>query len=710
MFLRTIVRSVLYPCLFGLGLFIWILCTQSGLIVFYGILKQVIPGHLDVATLKGCLIDTLHIEGIHYVSETCSFQANSITVKTELQTQRLLYSPTLLLNKAVITFPKAPNTPLTLTHAKANLTYPLRESWMSIQLENIAGTFKDAGFTGALQLHADHQTIKWVDAKGTWGTHQFKIRPHQHQLATWTWTHKQLSASGLIQFLPQWLVAAEGKLILPHSTERIALPGNQFYNLHYTGEITAKLNQQGLALHLSAKENPKNSVEGDILLPGFRITRSWHEQPLQGSLKGRLQDLSIAYLLAPAISRLKGNIELRATITGSLAKPLLHFNAQLDNSIFSIPKQRITLKAFSAHLEGNIPGILNMTSTGTLSGQSFFIKGHIDPLSPQKNTVFELSGHQLRIYNTPNIYVIASPRLLLRYTDNQLKITGDVSIPEAKITLAEAQNSVMRSNDVKIMDKPKDVPDSEPFYLDPNITLLIDEKLHFKGHGLDAIVGGQLHIERRLDGLYTGTGRLLIKEGKYRLQSSMGRIHKGRLVFPKGTLLTDPLLDIRISQKSDRLEDPTEVGIYVQGTLLKPIYHLYSSDHLHQTEILSRLGLGGTEIEGGSQHHQLLSQSAMLLSSGAHPFIERLQNKLGLEEIGIQSRTIHSIQVPGGTDSALVIGKALSNKLYLQFLQGMLEPISLLRLKYALTSHVAVSVEKSTEGIGTDLSFSLEKN
>lgn len=525
----------------------------------------------------------------------------------------------------------------------------------------------------------------------------------------------KFSLNLILQQEPHEPPKGEGELLLQPGRATINLPNNKVYETRFEGgNIKAHWDTEALNLSFHFKETPRNTVQANISVPSFSFNTPFSEQAISGNLSGKLQDLSIIYLLAPVISRLKGNIDLQGKIEGTVADPKVQLNAKMHEGIFSIPKQHITVKEFTANVTGLIPGELHVISSGTLGGKPFQIKGVYNPFIPNAQNIFEFSGDNIRVFNTANIHVISSPTLTLEMNDNNLSVTGDVRINDATITYKDELTQVITSHDVVLTESdPNEV--STNIHLMPDINLVIEkpEKLHFKGFGLDAIVRGKLKIERRPDGLYTGTGRLTIIEGKYRLQGSQYHIHRGLLLYPPGTLLNDPLLDIRIAKKQPgQIEEMSEVGIYIQGSLQNPGYNLYSSDNLENTEILSRLGFGGSQVEGGGDDKYVLSQTALFLASGVNPVIENIQSKLGLEEFSIQSADSQKIvsAQSGGYDTVLVVGKSLTKNIYLQFIQGMLEPLSLVRVKYFLSPKIAVSTETSTmETFGADLSFSLEQ-
>lgn len=496
---------------------------------------------------------------------------------------------------------------------------------------------------------------------------------------------------------------------------KVLLPNHKRYETYYEGgKLIATLTPEKLNVELKLKETERNHLQATVEVPHFSLAVPFSKQPLQGSVSGSLQDLSLFYLLAPPISRLKGIVDIQGKIEGTLTDPQLNINATLKNGIFSIPKQRVTVKEFSAQLTGQIPGTLQIISQGMLGEKPFLIKGSFEPFNPEGKNIFDITGDRIRVYNTADIHMIASPTLRLEIIDHNLYVSGTLQIHNATITQKDELTHVVTSNDIVLI-QGRSQEDMMELSIIPNLDLLIDKEdnVHFKGYGLDANVRGRLKIERREDGLMTGKGRLTIIEGKYRLQGSQYHIYRGHLLYHEGTLLNDPLLDIRIAKKqAGQIEQTTEVGIYVQGSLQNPAYHLYSNDNLENTEILSRMGFGNNQAEGVEEKFALSQTAALFLSSSANPVIESLQEKLGLEELGIQSAESQKVMTThGGFDSVLVVGKTLTKNIYVQFIQGMLEPLSLVRLKYFLSPKLAVSLETSTyETVGADLSFSVEQN
>lgn len=534
-------------------------------------------------------------------------------------------------------------------------------------------------------------------------------------------THQAPVAEGNITLEP-------GTIILKQNKREVQLP--------YIGGIANfSLKDKQFLLNFDLKENIQNTIEGNLALNPFTFSRRIWEQNLTGKIHGKWQDLKLINLLFPQISSLKANIHAEGQFLGTLRNPQLQISAKSANARFLIPKQQINVHDLNLSLEGDIPGNLAWKGNGYLGKGAFQLTG-LSILGRDAKTSLAIRGKDLQIYNTANIQILADPDISIDLVNHHLFVKGTVHIPFANI---ELQNELKRANPSKDVIFVTPLEDSATdnnsgssntgLRIVPNLYLLLEKTVHFKGYNLDGFIGGKLEIDERPDGLLAGTGRLTIKEGKYRLQGSTRYIHRGRLLFPPGTLLNNPILDIFISEKRyPEFKDGREVSLYVQGTLQKPVAEFYSDVAARNSEILSKLYSTGSTSSASVKRGQFLSNPATLLAGGANPFLEKLQSNLGIEDLSFEtkekppsffapsnegSETHKNIFTQGGTDPILVLGKSLTEKLYLQFLQcvAITKPITAIRLKYFLSPQFTTSVETGTEeDIGGDLTFSTESD
>ncbi len=477
------------------------------------------------------------------------------------------------------------------------------------------------------------------------------------------------------------------------------------------GAIDLFFNGQALKAGFIFRENAHNFAHGhfNTFPPSPQNNVALLEQPLQGKLVFKASDLKLIKAFFPQVSKLTALLEMDMKFSGTLNQPRLYVQANIKAGACRIPKQGLVIQEVNVQGYGDIPGKLSLSGNGYAGTGQFSINGETD-ISDNLKTHLKLSGKNLHIYRTSTIDITASPELALDYINHTLFAQGTVRIPNAVIFLTSEKKHALLSKDVILVNNKKEET-SRPFKIVPSLYLILENPMHFKGYGLESLIKGELAIDERPDGLLSGSGKLTILDGKYRLQGATRYIHRGYLLFTPGTLLNDPILDIRISNaRLQHLQQTPDVGIYVQGTLQKPLFYPYSSDNLRSSEILSRLGFGQRESTNPDQR-QLIAQSAFLLSGTANPFIENIQMQLGLEELNLESEQIsQGSNHQGGTDTVLVVGKSLSSKLYLQCLQHLLEPITTVKLKYSLSPRLTASIETGTEGPAGDLIFTMERD
>jgi translocation and assembly module TamB len=535
-----------------------------------------------------------------------------------------------------------------------------------------------------------------------------------------------------IQQKPKKSPVVEGSIVLPPGNARVSMGKRERTFTYLGGLAKLSLQNENLNISLNVKENAKNNISGNIQITHFTFSRSLFEQPLSGSIEARWDDLSLFDTLIPQISKLKASLIAKTDIRGTLKDPKLSFQAKTEKALFFIPSSKVTVHDLNLSLKGDIPGKLTWTGAGFVEERPFQITG-ISEISENFQTSLTINGEALQIYNTANMQISADPELTLDFVNQTLFIRGTLNIPTASIDLHNETKRLVVSKDVIFLDLPTEKSASNSqnnFKIVPNIYLTLGKNVYFKGYNLEGLIRGKLAIDERPDGLLAGTGSLTIREGKYRLQGSTRYIHRGRLLFPAGTLLNDPILDILISDKRiHEFQDGSEMGLYIQGTLQKPVAEFYTNANKQNNSILSRLKSTGPEGRGNPKQNQLLANPAFLIGGSANPLLDKIQSNLGIlgiEEFSFESRESpnnlfsqgtnpspaqKNIATQGGTDTVILLGTFLSKKLYLQFLQFVAKPVTAVRLKYFLNPLVTTSVETGTEeNIGADLTFSMEKD
>jgi autotransporter translocation and assembly factor TamB len=491
-------------------------------------------------------------------------------------------------------------------------------------------------------------------------------------------------------------------LLLGYQAE--SLHGSAYYNV---AKSTAELKLQGkilsiatdleaaftapskAELKLNLHANPQNKLQANIKL---------NNNKLAGELNAQAEDLSWIMQQLPDVTRLKGLFIAKAKLSGTIDKPILLADAHVTKITATIPGLGVKIKPMELHITSDADGKLIINGNGKMrrGPGDFRIHGFIEALKPDMPNRIYLTANKLEFVNNDSAHLLASAKLEFSYLKavSRLDIDGDIDIQEGNIYFDPKKTNTVKSKDVIFIDEKDHLKDE--LLINPTLNLRISDGVHFTGFNLDADITGKLDISQRHKSIYS-TGRVTIKEGTYQLPGQRLKIQKGRLLYPPGTLLVNPALDIKM-MSTIQLQDQkgSDLQIFVHGNAQNPV--------------INESGIGKNSDKAMSQ---ALMAGSSLLSKNF------LQDKLKLSELGITNHDDQ--QHPDFFDPRhknpstmknkdLIVGRPLGNKLYLQYLHSMGEANSRVRLKYALNKVWSLGFESGQKGGGADLSFAIEKD
>lgn len=478
--------------------------------------------------------------------------------------------------------------------------------------------------------------------------------------------------------------------------------------------------------------------------------------PLLGQIQGQILDLDFLVKLFPELEDVHGQAKLDLTIQGNLFNPVFGGNVALTN--LTIDASELNNLSTNLHisvlnLENTGDGKLNITGKGTMGKGHFTIEGISD--FTQKTPVVDLSlkGTMLTLSQTPEYFIIANPTLRLQLKDNVPQLTGTIFIPNAEIeTQVFAQDTMQPSSDMIIvnhmaqMKTPTHIASSEPLYtikhkgyapLLTNINIELGDNIRYKGFGLQSHVAGKLNIFTQNSNLHA-RGKLILVNGKYRTHGNLLDIQQGQIAF-LGDQISNPTWDIRavkqiytpIQNKLFRMpkkqqdtvlfesenntmtaHKPILVGISLKGTVQEPILKMFSVPTMKEADIISYLVLNKPQRDASEAQTTLVLEAAneliTFLGNKRHDVKLDLAKNLKLDKFGLNQIETNT---PGQNDlkqTAFVIGKHLSNKLYAEYSLRVLDTASALSLRYLLGKHITLQASASKESASGDILFTFE--
>ncbi|BAP13615.1 hypothetical protein Y017_12880 [Alcanivorax sp. 97CO-5] len=418
---------------------------------------------------------------------------------------------------------------------------------------------------------------------------------------------------------------------------------------------------------------------------------------LQGDVNFDLSSLAFVELFTADLREVKGSINGDFSLAGSLRQPIMNGAITLQNGQTLIPFLGVDIADVQVAIQGNPQGQLDIIGSAQMGSNTVALNGAVDPSQPNIPMQLTLSGDRLLAADRPDARILLTPDLTLTGSLEGLTLSGSLTIPEAEISPVEIpEGAITVSKDQVLVHQQADSTTPLPLAMD--VTLTLGDKVHFNGFGLDAMLGGALQVEQKPQRPPQLNGELIILEGRYRAYGQNLAISDGQLIFQGPP--ENPGLDIRAIRKIP--SEGVVAGVQLSGTLQEPNASLFSDPSMEQSQAMSYL-LTGRPLESGSKSEgnkiaQALALYGLERGSGV---TEKIGDKLGVDEISVGSDW-------ESDDAALMLGKQLSERLYLTYAVGLFDAISTVILRYTLTRSLHLEARSSSEANSIDVIWEKE--
>ncbi|MBS0320825.1 MAG: translocation/assembly module TamB domain-containing protein [Proteobacteria bacterium] len=307
-------------------------------------------------------------------------------------------------------------------------------------------------------------------------------------------------------------------------------------------------------------------------------------------------------------------------------------------------------------------------------------------------------ARNFRLLNRPDRHFVVNGDGRASLQGQRLALSGRVDIVEGRI--AYEPLPPLLGDDVVIKGRPRPPADdqlrSTTVQLDFDVNL--GNRVTFTGMGLEARLGGRVHVTTGPDGLLQGRGTIRTLSGTYYAFGQRLVIDRGVLYFDG--LLANPGLDVVALRRNTAVE----AGVQLTGTVRLPRLALVSNPPVPDNEKLAWLITGQPPGRAGSADAAAIAAaSSVLLANGGKPITTTLAQRLGLDDISVHQAQ-GSATTAGGTQAqgqVIAFGKQLTDRLTLVYEQGLTVATNALRLDYRLSRFVTVRAEAGlVSGIG----------
>ncbi len=443
-------------------------------------------------------------------------------------------------------------------------------------------------------------------------------------------------------------------------------------------------------------------LEGGTARSEIRLRPDGDDLRIDGDFVARLEELAWIAALSPEIQNLRGELDARLDVGGSLTAPLVEGQVRFRDGGVLIPEAGIDVRIpeFSA----DVVSAEQLTLAGILeSGPGRIdLQGRMDLGEAGPRAELQLTGEDFLVVNRADAEARITPDIELGFTPTDgVRVRGEVFLPWARLRPPDLPPGAVGVSDDEVIvdDESEEEAQAQGLKTDIRIRVRLGDDVRFDGFGLTARFAGEVDVEEVTGQPTQLFGEIRIPEGEYTDYGQDLRVERGRLVF-QGPAAA-PQLDLRAVRTVPDHE--VTVGLEISGTPDDLRSRVVSTPTMDETEAMAFL-LTGRPLAGASESDGNLIASAATaygLEQGAL-ITERIGRELGLDEVELDTE--------GGLDgSALRLGLWLSPRLLLRYSIGLFDNTSRVLLRYELTENLSVETTSGATEQTIDLIYRLER-
>jgi translocation and assembly module TamB len=371
-------------------------------------------------------------------------------------------------------------------------------------------------------------------------------------------------------------------------------------------------------------------------------------------------------VLSPDGRRARGQVTLDAAVAGTLTAPQVNGTVTLANGEVQDFGQGVRLSALAATIQASGETIRIASLTGRAGPGTISASGSIG-LQGDMPVNLTVTMRHARPLESDRLTADLDADLAVRGDlQGSLAATGKIDIQRVTINIPEHLPASIAVLPVRVAGARPPAPAQPGPAIRLDLQLDTPGQIFVRGHGLNAVLGGSLHV----GGTSTQplvSGGFMMRNGTFSLAGTTLTFTRGKVGFDGAgvTNKIDPSLDFEA-------DTPTSAGtamLIVGGYASAPKITLSSSPPLPQDEVLAQLLFGRSAKDlGPFQYAQIVAALADLsgTTNGASNPLESVRKGLGLDRLSVGS-------TPGSTNSSaatIEAGRYVANGVYVGAKQG----------------------------------------
>jgi translocation and assembly module TamB len=339
-------------------------------------------------------------------------------------------------------------------------------------------------------------------------------------------------------------------------------------------------------------------------------------------------------ILTPEGRRVRGQATLGATITGTPAAPTANGTLTLANGEVQDYAQGIHITDIAAAIEATGQTVRIARFTGRAGGGTIMASGQIGLAAPMPVDLHLMADNARPITSDLVTATLDADIAITGNVQDSVDARGRIHVRRADVQVPDKLPASVAVLDIRRPgEHPAPAPTGHGLRIPLDIKLDAPQQIFVRGRGLDAELGGSLHIAGTAAAPRT-SGSIELRRGTFSLAGTTLTFTSGDISF-NGATGIDPALDLIATSSSSDVTATLTVGGYASA----PKITLSSVPDRPQDEVLAALLFH--QSAASLNPFQLAQIAAALaqvsgIGGGLDP-ISRLRKGLGLDRLAVGS-------------------------------------------------------------------------
>jgi translocation and assembly module TamB len=431
----------------------------------------------------------------------------------------------------------------------------------------------------------------------------------------------------------------------------------------------------------------------------FSLDPADEDKSIEGQVDMTGFDISFVQAFVPQFDEISGIINASGKIDGSLTDPRFNGEIVLENPVvradilpLEIVGGQITtvVKGKRAFLDGELDTGVSAAGDGRL-----VLEGSANWQQVNWRADVMLDGENLSIVLDPVVESAVFPRLQVSAQPGQLRVTGNIDIPSARIEVADIPKGAVNLSDDVIIIEDIELTRARTAAVSANklnlivaVDVSLGDDVDLSAYGLTASLTGDMNVAIKGPNPPQLGGEIKVYEGIFK-QYGQNLKADGQVLF------IGPVDQSRLDIKAIRDIDGEDrvAGLHIQGNVGAPEINLFTEPaDKPQESILSYIVLGRDIGDTSDQNANLLASAALALTvKGGRTIGSDVAESLGIEEFALETSG-------QGDDTQLVVSGRLNDRLLLRYGHNVFESgVPTLYLRYDITRKLYLEAAQGAE-------------